>query len=251
VTTVVASDPIDVSAGGNEVNILEYLVPFQRNLTLFSPTGGTQQELVGSDVEALTVENARVEERTTYQMANVKPVAVGKNIYFIVERNQWSGLHEYGFDGLDRAFTEDVAGHVPEFMPRNVIDVSGSRAENIVVACSSEPGYENRLYIYRFWYIGDQKVQSSWSYWEFDSAAKMKQTFWIDSTLYILMERADGPHLEKINFRETSTTDYDGNAHESLIHLDKQFVTFGTVRSSWSRSEAPSAPRGPRRRSAR
>jgi hypothetical protein len=227
VTTVVASDPIDVSAGGNEVNILEYLVPFQRNLTLFSPTGGTQQELVGSDVEALTVENARVEERTTYQMANVKPVAVGKNIYFIVERNQWSGLHEYGFDGLDRAFTEDVAGHVPEFMPRNVIDVSGSRAENIVVACSSEPGYENRLYIYRFWYIGDQKVQSSWSYWEFDSAAKMKQTFWIDSTLYILMERADGPHLEKINFRETSTTDYDGNAHESLIHLDKQFVTFG------------------------
>jgi hypothetical protein len=227
VTTVVESDTTDVSAGGNAVNLLEYLVPFNKNLTLFSPTGGTQQEMVGSDVEALTVSNARVEERTAYQMADVKPVSVGKNIYFAIERNEWTGLMEYGFDGLDRASAEDVGGHVPEYVPKNVDHLSGSRSENIVAMSSSETGYTNRLYLYRFWYIGDQKVQSSWSHWEFDADCTIGGHFWIDSTLYLVIERADGPHLEKIDFRETATLDYDGDPHESLIHLDKQFVTFG------------------------
>ncbi|MHC4506551.1 MAG: phage nozzle protein, partial [Planctomycetota bacterium] len=223
-TTIVDSDPIDVSAGGNEVNLLEFAVPFQRNLTVFSPTGGTQQELVGSDVEDLTIKNARIEERTHYQMAPVRPVSAGKNLYFAVERNEWSALHEYGMDGLDRAFTEDAAAHVPSFVPKNINRISGSSAENVIALSTTEADFDHRLYIYRFWYIGDQKVQSSWSYWEFDSAAKVDDHFWIDSTLYIVLERADGPHLEKIDFRETESLDYDGNGIGYLVHLDKHAV---------------------------
>jgi hypothetical protein len=231
VTTLVDSDPIDIAASSNRVSLLDFGIPFQRNLTLFSKTGGMQAELVGSDIEDLTVTNARIEERAAFEMAAVRPVALGKLLYFVVDRDARSGIMEYGY--LDEvADAADITAHIAELMPANIFKIAGSGSQNMLVALSSDD--PDTLYVYRFWFSGNDKMMASWSVWNFGTDDEILNIDFIGDSLYMLVERDDGVHLEKLDLESLDDGLLGHRCHlDSLCTATGVYVS-GTDTTTWT-----------------
>jgi len=61
----------------------------------------------------------------------------------------------------------------------------------------------NRVYPYKFFYSGGDKVQSSWSYWEFAADDVILDIDVLNNKIYFVIERADGVYLETMNVQST------------------------------------------------
>lgn len=62
----------------------------------------------------------------------------------------------------------------------------------------------NELYIYKFYWAENEKMQASWSNWEFPSDAQVLNADFIESTLYLVVKRSDGIHLEYVDLEPGS-----------------------------------------------
>lgn len=189
---VLDDDPIDVAVGHVKVSNLNHVVSFNETLVFFS---GFAQFKLG-DSELLTPKSVSIAATTDFECsAKVKPVGAGKNIYFVQERGNFSAVREYYID--QDSVTEDAAevtSHVPKYIPSNVTKLVSSTTEDIMFAMAE--GAPNRLYVYRYHYQDRTKVQSSWSYWEWESGCKILNADFIDSVVYLDVQRADGVYLE-------------------------------------------------------
>ena len=58
-----------------------------------------------------------------------------------------------------------------------------------------------RVYLYKFFFQDDNKLQSAWSYWEINAGGKIVGTSMLDSDLYLLVEHSDGVYLQKSALR--------------------------------------------------
>lgn len=80
--------------------------------------------------------------------------------------------------------------------------------------------------MYKFYWDGDTKVQSSWSKWTFPDTDTILNAEFLDSEVFLAINRADGLYFEKL----TVATDSLGTNEPYLVHLDrKQYVTKDTL----------------------
>lgn len=219
VTRVLDGDPIDtpvsdMSGENSPVSILEHAVAFDRKLVLFARNA---QFIVGAD-RNLTPNTAVIDPVTSFQSSALcRPVAAGRFVYFAFDRDGASGVREFYVDGA--AQTEDaieVTSHCPTFLPANIIRMSSSTLENTLIALSSDT--PNKLYVYNYFWSGEQKLQSAWGEWEFESSNVIRSCAFFDNVAYMVTERADGYHLERVRFRPNlvdSGLDY-------FTHLDSR-----------------------------
>lgn len=212
VTTVVDSDPIEAAGTNNRIAILDYAIPFDKRLFLFSGEGAVQNVLEGGD--ALTVQNAEISEASAFPASEaVRPQSSGKALYFITDRGVASGLFEYTISDLAIADADEVTSHVPTYIPGNVSQLSISQKASIISVLSTDTA--DKLYIYSFFFDNRAKVQSSWSRWIFHTTYTILGASWIGEILYLVVSRPDGVHLEKINTQLL----VDG-ALKHRVHLD-------------------------------
>jgi hypothetical protein len=228
VSTIVDSDPVDVAGTGNVVSTWDYMVPYGSGLTLFSSEGDTISEMVGSRDGQLSIKNARIEQRAEYPFSAVRPVATADAIFFIHDQGGSTMLQRYSTaDGITfRA--DDVTSHVSTYVPAGVFKIAGGRAKNIIALLSSAAGEEHRVYVYRYHYSGADQVMASWSRWSFAPNDEILSANWHESVLYLTIQRADGPHLEKIDFGKT---DEDAGVGATplgyRVHLDSLNTSTG------------------------
>ncbi len=204
VTALVDSDVFDIAGTGNTVASWKYALPYLGNAVLFSPIGGVFAEVTGSRDEPLTIKNARVEERSYREHKDVRPVSIGSSILYMADRGAYSNVFMWNKEDVEIFVANDITAHVGEFLPTTIDRVFNSTAENIVGFLSAATGYANRIYVYRYHYLGNDQVMSSWSYWEIDTNATLLSADFINSVLYLLISRSDGIHLEKMDFGKTS-----------------------------------------------
>lgn len=217
-TTLLDSDLVDVALTTNKVSILKHAIPFNDTMMLFAD----QSQFSLSVRDVLTPTSVSIDEATGYEMdVNVRPVRVGSEVYFASQAGSWSRIREYFVNdqtlGLEAA---DVTAHVPRYVPDSLISLSASDVEDAVFALSSKTGYRNRLYVYKVYWSGDEKVQSAWSYWEFAAGDVILNATVIEDTVYLLNKRADGVFLESIDLdmnAEFGALGYD-------ILLDRQYT---------------------------
>lgn len=195
VTALLDSDRIDVSVSHTKVANLFHAVPFNKQLILFSE----QTQFSVEDTDILTPKNISVKVVTEFPCNNnVKPVAVGKNVYFVANKGEWSVVREYFPDfnnyGYDSA---DITGHLPKYIPSNIKKITASTNEDMIVALSSND--PSTLYVYKYFFANNEKLQSAWSKWKFGSDVTILNIDFIRSDLFILLSRPDGLYLEKIN----------------------------------------------------
>lgn len=195
VTALVDSDPIDVTASHTKVSLLKHAVPFNKQLLLFSE----QTQFIVDQNDLLTPKTISLKVVTEFPCNVVaKPVGVGKNVYFSVDKGEWSAMREY-FADLNNITNDsmDITGHVPKYIPSGVYKIAAAPNEDIMVLLSTKE--RNSMYVYKYFWSNNEKLQSSWSKWTFGNNDTVLNADFIASELFMVINRADGVYFEKIN----------------------------------------------------
>lgn len=214
VVTILDDGPIDVSATGSKVSILQYAVPFDKSVLIFSD----QTQFVIDAEHLKASEPPAVKEVSAYEIdRGVKPVSAGKLVYFIAKRGSWSSLMEfYVVPDTETTDASDVSKHVPTFIPKNVYKLTASTTTDTVLALSSDQ--PNRVYVYKHYWQGGEKLQSSHSYWQFADDAVILNVEFIGDVAYFLIQYSDGVYLESMDVSEGV---YDEN-QDFVTRLDRR-----------------------------
>ena len=225
------SAPVDVTISGTNVSVLEYAVPFANSLMLFAE----QAQAVLNVDEVLTPRTVSVDLVTSYEMSTrVRPVPLGNDVYFPSENGSYSRIREYFVEsGQNQSDAADVTAHVPKYVPSDIIAMAGNTNEDVLFIASSAAGYENRIYVYKFYWVGDEKVQSSWSYFELDAASEILSMSVLESDLLVLIQRADGVYLESMNLQAGDTA----TGVDFQVYLDRRteiLGVWGTGVTTWT-----------------
>lgn len=221
-TAVLDDDPIDVGVSHTKVSVIRHAVPFAETLLLFSDQ--TQFQLAKTDI--LTPNTVSIDQATEYECSlKAKPVGIGRHVYFTVNRGKFTGVKEYYLDAATEVLdAAEITGHVPRFIPGDVFKIAASGTEDCLCLLTDQK--RNELYVYKFYWAENEKMQASWSNWEFPAGVEVLNADFIESTLYLVVKRSDGIHLEYVDL-EPGKVEPDWNIP---IHLD-QMITAANVQS--------------------
>lgn len=192
VTTLVESDPIDTAASSSKVNILRYALVWENILLLFSDYTQFKIDMA----EGLSIKSG-IDTLTHFESSSrAKPVASGKNVFFAVNRANFTSIQEY-FITPDSQTKDasDITAHVPKFIPTGVFKLAAASNDDILLALTAQD--QEKLYVYKYYWNGADKLQSSWSFWSF-RGGKVLSCGFFESTLYLIVERGGKVYLEKM-----------------------------------------------------
>jgi hypothetical protein len=210
VQTIVDSDPIDIATGGQEINFLVSSLAFANSLLLFSRHSQFRLD-TGNVAAALSPKTASIAALTTFEMVDtVDPVAVGRTIFFAVPKGDFSGVREFFLPDSSGPvpISEEITSSIPRFIPDALASMTATVSEEgLVLLSKDEP---RRIYLYKFFFQDDTKLQSSWSYWELEGVKTIVGADILDSDLYLTVEYADGVYLERVALRP-ETVDVNTN----------------------------------------
>jgi hypothetical protein len=182
---VLDSDPIDISSSTAEIGTIYHAVPFYDRVVLFA--NGLQFSLQ-SDGE-LTSKSVSLQQSTSFNVdVNSEPIAIGNKIYFSVNKGAFSSVQEYFInpntillDGVD------ITANIPSYLNGSVGQFSGSDISSILLCSSTTTKHE--LGVYKFFYSGDEKIQSSWSKWSFGVNNNVKLSYIDKDKIYFVIEK--------------------------------------------------------------
>ena len=195
VMTALDGNPIDISVSNNQVSILTHAAAFNKSLFLVSDF---QQFSLSSEGEGFTPSSVSVDVVTQFESTSqAAPVSSGKFVYFPFERGEYSGVREYFVDmgTADANDATDITAHVPQYIKGNITKLVVSSNDQMVAVLSDDD--KKRIYVYKNFWQGQEKLQNSWSHWEFDG--DILNCAFLGSTMKLLVKRADGLYLEDIN----------------------------------------------------
>lgn len=200
-TTLLDTDPIDIAVTSERVSILNFAVPFNQTLLLFSD----QSQFVLEGGSVLTPTTVAVAQATAFEsLTNVRPVGVGQFVYFPVPRGSFAGLREYYVqEGNEQNDALDVTSHVPRYLPRSLTQLAASSAEDSLVALANSQ--RNAMWFYRFFFNQEGKLQSAWSKWETSPEDKILSVAFIESALYLVVVRGSQTFIDTISLESGST----------------------------------------------
>tara|TARA_R110001606_G_scaffold195006_1_gene342683 strand:- start:6 stop:2963 length:2958 start_codon:yes stop_codon:yes gene_type:complete len=221
VTTLLDSDPIDVSVASSRVTNLKSAKGFQENLILFSENG--QFVLKGGAV--LTPKTVSITPITNFSFEDqVDPLPLGSYIYFPFTRGAFTGMREFTVNAsTDNYDSTEVTEHVPAYIPKNIIDMAGTTSEDMIVLLSGDE--KGSLYVYNYFWNNNQKVLSAWS--KFTFTGEIRGIEFIESTLYAVITNNGETNLVEMPL-ESGLTDTAGY----VTHLDMRVAKTVTHGSS-------------------
>ena len=166
---VLDDDPVDISVSSNTALNLIQVATFPDSLILF---GTNKQFSLHSDGKPFTALNITVDPTTAYNAnQEADPVSVGSSLFFNAPVGRYSSVREYAVtpDTLV-ADAVDVTGHVPRFLPAEIKQILAEpNLEYLFLVDRGEADSEckNNLWVYKFFWQGNEKVQSAWNKWQF------------------------------------------------------------------------------------
>ena len=181
VSTLLDSAPIDVNISSKNVINISSAIGFQENLILFSDNG--QFGLNSGDV--MTPKTVTIKPITYFDVDSaVEPLPLGSYIYFPFNRGNFTGLREFAVNATSDTYDSiDVTDHVPSYVPSNIIDMAGTTTEDMIALLSGDDA--KSLYIYKYFWSGNQKVLSAWS--KFSVKGDIQGIHFVESTLYMVV----------------------------------------------------------------
>lgn len=224
VTALVASDTVDVAVTGQQVSLLYHAIPFNDTVVLFSDQ---TQFILSWGQEGLTPDSVALTPVTSYSVnVDAKPVQSGRDVYFAANSGGYTKVYEYyNRPSSEGSLTDaaNITAHVPRYIPSDILRLAAAVSDEAIFVVPSST--RHRLYVYKYaWGNAQEKAQSSWSYWEFDSGAIILSAACLDGFVYLLMQRADGVFLERIEL----STQVPSFGLSRTVHLDRQVQLTGT-----------------------
>jgi hypothetical protein len=201
VTTVLATDPIDVAVSHTKVSILRHAIPFNETLLLFSD----QTQFMLSAGDSLTPETVSINQTTEYESSlQAEPVGAGEYVYFATNREDFAGVREF-FVQADTAsnIALDATLNVPRYIKGKATSLVTNTNEDMLFVLTDGVHTVPTAYVYKYLRRDGQALQMSWSKWEFPYSDRILNLSVIESTAFWVLQRGSSIVLEKMQLQES------------------------------------------------
>ena len=222
VSTLLDSAPIDVSVASTRVTKLTAAVGFQENLLIF----GDNAQFVMKGGELLTPKTVSITPVTNFSFdTEVAPIVLGSYVYFPFTRGSYTGMREYTVNAnTDTYDSSEITEHVPAYIPKNIVDIAGTTAENSLALLSGDE--KGSLYIYNYFWNNNQKVLSAWS--KFTVEGEIRGVEFIESSLYVIITNNGETNLVEMPL-ESGLSDAAGYVTHLDMRVDDTVSNGGTT----------------------
>lgn len=220
-TKLIDTDPIDVAVSHTKVSIIRHAIAFNESLLLFSD----QTQFILGSTALLSPLTVSINQTTEFQCSLVaKPVGAGRNVYFTVNKGAYSGFREYYVDGETRTNdAADITSHVPSYVAGGVTKIAASSNEDVLVCLT--PKRPNVLFVYKYFWQGGEKLQSSWSRWDFSADTRILYVEFMENELWMLVERQGQTVFETISLE----AGYADGGLDFAWHVDQKVTAADCV----------------------
>jgi hypothetical protein len=197
VTTLLDTGPIDFKVRSEHTPRLRSAIPYNGDLLLLAD----HDQFRVDGTQLLTPKTPSADRVTSFTVSpTVKPMIVGNSVYFPFSKGTYTGLNEFFIDAVNgTSDAADVTQHIPKYIPGDLYVITSSQSEDFLILGSKTD--KSQLFVYKFYWSGDQKLQSSWSTWNCaDADDIILGVKCYDTDLYLVTQRdAGGAHLEKLS----------------------------------------------------
>lgn len=236
VTAVLDTDRIDFQVASDGASAMYWAQPLGKSLVLI---GDRQFSLDGAPL--FSPRTLSSTQTTTYPANRYcNPVSIGSNVYFTSDTASGSQIWElYLQDNEVTTDAADITAHVPTYIPTGLLQLAASPTTDMLFARVAD---SNKVYAHRFYWQGDEKVQSAWGTWEFEGIT-VCSIFCLQEYLYLTYKDNDNKYyLGRINLknRSVSPTMVNGlnpdGAGSTPVHLDHQKLVLGTYNAGTNKT---------------
>jgi len=186
VLSMLDTDPINVNIDAKQALKMSYAVENDSVLMLFSD----KAQFVINTIGVISPTNIEVKQSTAYAYNPlVRPEACNGSLFFASIRNNKTAMYEY----IAKSFSEsqrigtDITNHVQKYIDSGIVQMASLPVHNLVFLRSKEE--KDTLYVYKYMYDGESRVQANWSKWKFNGVINTIQGF--SDSLYMLIDRED------------------------------------------------------------
>ena len=186
--TFVESNPIDVAVSNNQISILKQAVPFSESLLLFSDLN--QFRLSAGEI--LAADTVAVDVTTQFEADLLsKPVGAGKYVFFATQRGDFAGIREYYVEtDTETNDAADITAHVPTYLDGRIRKLAASSNEDMLLMLTDNQ--KDVVYVYKWYFNKNDKLQSSWSKFKVGEVFKAKDP---SATVEVLQAEFDGSEI--------------------------------------------------------
>lgn len=207
------TDCIDISVASTKANVINFIAIYAEDLYAF--TDDTQFVLRTSTV--LSPKTSSMVEITQFNSSPIcQPQVNGKNMYFTVEKGNYTSVNEYYTvqDVSQLKNAQDISAHIPNYIPKGVYEIVSSTISNMLLFLTT--GNTKGVYIYKYLFTNETRVQSAWSKWLF--FGDVIGLGFIKHELYLVIRRGNVINLEVIDL-STDIKDFE-NDEKYRVFLD-------------------------------
>jgi len=213
VLNLLDTDPIDVTVSTNRVSILKHALPFSESLLIFSD----QTQFILNSAEFLSPLDISLNVTTEFEAdLGTTPVGAGRYVFFASPGGAFSTIREFYLQtDTEVKDATDITGHVPRYIKGNIKQMSASSNYNMLCLITDDSASSKIMWVYGYYWNGQNKVQSSWSQWKFD--ADILAITFVQDEIFIVTQRASKVYLEKIKLSQDEAVGTTENNHEILL----------------------------------
>lgn len=217
------ADPIDTTVAHPSVSTMFQAMPFQRNVLLWSD----RSQFVLEGEPTLTPASVSTKPIFGYEVLTTPlPQEQGKSVSFYSKQGDYSLVRElYTTTASADVFeSEDITAQVPRYISGEIKDASASTLQDVLAVLSD--GDRSVIYLYSYFWQGQQKAQSAWSRILLDTAAEVRGLGFIEDELFMLVQRADGLYIDSMRLSKGQVD----TGLDFVLHLDRRVPnTLATV----------------------
>lgn len=188
---VLDNDPVARAASETDINVLKNVAVFKK--VLFTTSVRAQFEMTSTG--ALTPASAVLDLATSYPASDItRPIVMGDLLFFPGVGADHATIYEYYFDEASLSNTaQDVTKHCFDYIKNDVLMMAADATSQTLFVLTTND--QNRVYVYRTWFDGTEKLQSSWGRYQFgatEADAFVIGMAVMSGFLVLLIERQDG-----------------------------------------------------------
>jgi hypothetical protein len=200
IATLLDSDPIDMAVLSHANDALRHAVPFNKDVLILGDLSQhrlTYSQLVGP-------KNIQINFTTSYNCsANIRPLNMGDSLYFIDDRDSYAYAKMFEYYPKQNSSADaasEVTDPIPFYIPSGVRILAASpRLSASIIGTAAAP---TSLFLFKFFWSGEKKVQNAWCRWNFDDADNLLWAGFSGKFLYILIDRGGSVFLESMEISE-------------------------------------------------
>lgn len=212
VTRLLVSDPVDVSVSAVNVDVIEHIVPHNRDLIFNS--NNAQFKLDGN--VAVTPETVSIPQVTSYDCQSLSaPVGFGNAVLFPMTYGSSSGLLIYNKDAqVESDKATQITHHVQGLMQGKIKTLRANSTLEMAVVLTTE---SDDIYVYEQYTEFNEARQRSWSVWKLPKNYKVHDVEFVDNKLDLLVSLGANIYIWSIIINSRINNDND------KVYLDSMF----------------------------